>query len=1353
MAIEAASRVHGELPDSPEILGFSLRNVAIRSALTLPEDDYGVEILLSMRLDDAATVQTPEWATFSISSVGRDTDVWTEHCTGKVKIELSSSTECQIDKIETHGMSGRPVNMPLWYAKYAGLGFEFRPAFQALSEVYADPAKNLSTARVDLRKNTSLVKGGESGYPIHPTSLDGLLQLAIVSFYGGQLDKANVPHVPIRIGELYLGNSSSDDTWASAFAVGERRGLRGAYANAQLRDQSDRVVLDLKSLRYIVYTGESLATPEGGHQRDHFSSPFTRLAWKPDIRKLNSHRALTLFPPPQDQAVKVPLLDDFDTIATILVLDIYDKFAKTSDLIRETSSQARYFLEWVRRTAKREDATSITRIRKLSVDERMQLLEELCDKSKDLIEVQVAKSLHRSMEDILYGRRTGAEVLAEDDLLTALHESAMTIVGAYPQLHRVLECLGHANPSQNILELGAETCGATRVAMGALHVAGASAFKRYKGYTLTGASPDLVASAQESMAAFKDVAYSILDIDNDPLVQGHGPVYDLIIASQCLHTSPSISTALSHCRKLLRPGGKLVLVETTQDTVAHGLLFGLLPGYWNGVPDGRIDSPFLDTKLWNSALMGAGFSGTELSLQDYPSPHNTANIIVSALLEDHEPAVQDASDGQPTLVQQKDSKGSPRSVLLLHGASGLPPLLTELFQELEDRGLAPTTLSLDDATDALKPGSHIIAFLEGEDLLLDIGRSRFATFQHMARCAASMVWITRCGIVQGKNPDGAVVTGLLRNLGTENPVARYLSIDIDPDSLEQDEEADLVRCIADKEMGLQQRRDDDESEDREFVWQQGCMWVSRIVPDIGLADEWDLMQMPASRAQPLPLQSQGPVRVDFETPGILSSLYFKPYRELWAPLLPGDIEVKVAAVGLNWKDLSISAGRYDANHFSSEYAGIVTKVGSAVEGFSIGDRVYGMGKGHFGTHTRVPGKLAQKLGPADDLVEAATMPLVFMTAVYAFDRVTQLKAGEKVLIQSASGGLGLAAIQVAQGRGAEVFATVGNAEKARFLTETMGIPACHIFGSHEASEMPRAAAATGGRGFDVILSVSKGEILYESLKALHPLGRLIDVGRMDVMDAKTIGLELFQRSINFSSFDLGHVVDTDLDLAASLMEAVHQYHRAGIIGPVRPFTAFDVSQLDQVLLKFSKGTHLGKLVITYQDPDALVRMVPPVAVARFDPAATYIVTGGLGGLGRSIIRWMADRGAQNVAVLSRSGSRGATAAARGLIDDLASRGTVVTMIKCDVRDKMRVIEVIKELSSERQVKGLVHAAVSVNVSLEIAYSPSRLSHLRMMPLTRGSQPRIFRSTSFPLSNGTTLSQPKSSAQRTYTRQQ
>lgn len=132
--------------------------------------------------------------------------------------------------------------------------------------------------------------------------------------------------------------------------------------------------------------------------------------------------------------------------------------------------------------------------------------------------------------------------------------------------------------------------------------------------------------------------------------------------------------------------------------------------------------------------------------------------------------------------------------------------------------------------------------------------------------------------------------------------------------------------------------------------------------------------------------------------------------------MPDDyIEVKITAVGLNWRDVAVTTSQnvLASRNLSSEYAGFVTKVGCNVADLSVGDHVYSLGKGNFGNYERVPAALAQQLQLADDLIEAATMPLVFMSAIYAFEFLARLKKDDKVLIQSASGGLGLAAIQIA----------------------------------------------------------------------------------------------------------------------------------------------------------------------------------------------------------------------------------------------------------------------------------------------------------------------------------------------------
>ena len=217
----------------------------------------------------------------------------------------------------------------------------------------------------------------------------------------------------------------------------------------------------------------------------------------------------------------------------------------------------------------------------------------------------------------------------------------------------------------------------------------------------------------------------------------------------------------------------------------------------------------------------------------------------------------------------------------------------------------------------------------------------------------------------------------------------------------------------------------------------------------------------------------------------------------------------------------MATGNFDWDRFSTECAGIVTRLGTAVKDVHLGDRVFGAVPGNMGNFVRGPAFSIQQLPSGLKFEEAATMPVVYMTAIYAFIHLARLRRGESVLIQSATGGLGLAALQIARHLGAEVYVTVGNDEKARFLTEEFDIAKDRIFPSRELSSCGRLMQATGDRGIDVILCSTTGEQMHEMFRCIAPAGRFIEVGRTDIMENGNLNLEVFKRNATFSSFDLG----------------------------------------------------------------------------------------------------------------------------------------------------------------------------------------------------------------------------------------
>ncbi|KAI1126739.1 hypothetical protein F5Y10DRAFT_293418 [Nemania abortiva] len=1339
MAVEAVLWIHEESPEPrPKPTGYALRNVSIKAALRIPEDDQGVETIFSMELVNAVP-STSSWASFSISSVDAQADTidntWTEHCTGSVKIEFGS-LPMEAERIDTTSMDVRRIDVRSWYKTFAAIGLGYGPAFRPLASVLADPEKKLATATIALNTTSGTVKGGESRYALHPTALDGAFQLGLIACYGGRVETTTTAFVPVHFSRLYIRDSIKDGSHGAAItsALGEMRGLRGAHINQlQMLGPDGDIMLNVEKLRCISYTGGSEIdnrTKRGSHSA--FSAPFTRVVWKPDFRSLNSRSCRALFPPPRENLDRLGAVGKLKALASVIIGDVYSTFIKgdpNSGSTPTPSGNIGHFVAWVKRCAEEANNPEIAKTGQLSAEERRETIGQLYNGIEEIIEARIAKRLHENMADILSGSQTGVDVMVhsdgDDNLLSALYQRGLFMTSAYPQLSRIIDGLAHVNPHLRILEVGAGTGGATRVALRAL--TGPNGVKRYREYVFTDISPGFLAAAQTSLANFRDIRYSVLDIEADPAAQGYQSLYDVVLASQTLHATASISQMLKHCQKLLRPGGKLVLIENTvENSEITGLLLGTLTGYWHGIADGRINSPFMSLEAWDKALREAGFSGAELVLDDYPEPNNMTTTLVSTLIT--------KGDGQR---EDKESSKAFRGmeVKILHSLECNPPLLVRLQQKLDGRGISSQPARLDQAQSVVSPNDHVVVLLDGEeDFLLDIRGRHLATFQHLARTAATLVCLTFCGFSDGRNPEGAIIPGLLRTIGTENPASRFISVDISENcDLNTYDSEDLVRCVADKILPTCHKDDNGKEESRspninesEYVWQDGCLWVSRVVPDDTLRPyaEISTRNSQARCADGLALQpvnSQGPVRAAFSTPGILSSLYFQPYTELLDSIPSGYIDVKVTAVGINWKDLAVSSGRFDANNLSSEYSGIVTAVGAeAADLFSVGDRVYGMGRGHFGNYTRVPATFAQKLNAQDDLVEVATMPLVYMTAVYAFDYVTRLRRGQKVLIQSASGGLGLAAIQLARAKGAEVFAMVGTIEKAQFLIQEMKMPESHVISilpGDKTSDLDKRLIriTPQGRGFDVILSTARGDVLHASIQALAPLGHLVDVGRTDVQESKALSMELFSKGASFSSFDLSLVLDADPMLGGEIMQAVHSYYRNGSIEPIRPLSATDVSKLDQVLLRFSKGTHVGKLVVTFQDPQTLVRMLPAPSRlgVRFDPEAYYIVVGGFGGLGRSIIRWMCQRGVRKLAVLSRRGIEESCSAAQNLLHTLTTeRGINIHSFRCDVSDESQVAQIIRDTSLvfvNASLKGIIHAAVSY---LDLSFDKLSVSRWR-----------------------------------------
>ncbi|KAH6653120.1 hypothetical protein BKA67DRAFT_637287 [Truncatella angustata] len=1249
MAVEAVSQVYSSFPGPVKITGYTLSNVRIKASMKIPQDDYGLEVLTSMETAGATDATSPEWATFSISSVNRDTEEWTEHCTGLIKVEVSEAT-VYTDKIDMADAVLQAANTSAWYRKLSALGLNYGKSFQSVSKVMVDQDLNLAVGQLDLIAAADNAKGYESSYPLHPTAFEGAFQLGFLTCRGGQIEQTGSAFAAVQIPQIYLKNGICEES-NTVVGYAKRHGLRGSdCVDLQLLSQSGKIVMSVENLRFASFISAQPSSTDGV-----VGGSLARLVWKPSFRYMNNRQSRNMFPPPQENVEIAPLWGTTNRLAHMVVYDIYRKYAQGRDGPKP-SGEVGHFLAWIKRMGEKDQSEPIREARGLSNDELLQRINQLIHQAPNVTEVKIIKLLHEEMADILYERKTGIDILIQNDLLTPLYQTGLLMTSVYPQLSRVLEGLGHSNPNLRILEIGGGTGGATRIAVKAL--SGPNGTKNYHDYTFTDVSPGFLSSARDSMTDFQDFNYAVLDVEVDPVKQGFEPVYDLIIASQVLHATISMANTLANVRKMLKPGGQLLLVESNRNFTVHGIVVGTFTGYWFGIPDGRVDAPFMGLERWDSELRKAGFSGLDIVLDDFPSPHNTTSAMLSTLLRPSESTHQ----GKPALHIQ---------ILNCPGAS--TALVGRISEEIDKRGYSFHTASFDDASTLIPPKSHVIVLLDEKRLSYSTGERYFQTLQYLAQNTVSLVVLTSCGMVSGHNPHAAMIPGLLQALRAEGSSGKFASIDIDADgfAVDTDELEDLARSIVDQQLSLSKINEGGPGpEDREFVWQDGCLWVSRYVTDMSLRPENSPRHTVVASGD-FRCSSEDAVRAVFQAPGYLP-LTLETDKEMWQVIPENDIEVKIAASGLSWTQSDSLTGRSDAFHPSSEYSGVVTAVGASVIGFEAGDRVYGLGIGYIGNYSRVPASLARKMSACDDLVQMASILTV--------------------LFLSPTNEVGLAGIRIAKAKGADVWVVFDTPEQADSHVEMLGLPPSQVLSS---LDLQQAGGKVLQRGFDVVLTTAtQDKDLCAALKVLAPLGYLIKVGPANPGESRgAFTSELFQKNVNFSLVDPLVLLGSNPQLCNEIMDTVDGYYRDGFIEPIHAVTSIDITDLAscQIIGDVIKDMQPGKLLVTFNDANAFSKAASATPTIRFNSEASYLIAGNFDGPVRALVRWMGEHGARHIVLLSTRDISSNTEDDK-LLARLATRGISLQVVQCDISDRDEILHKIPQASQERPVKGVVHLA-------------------------------------------------------------
>lgn len=388
----------------------------------------------------------------------------------------------------------------------------------------------------------------------------------------------------------------------------------------------------------------------------------------------------------------------------------------------------------------------------------------------------------------------------------------------------------------------------------------------------------------------------------------------------------------------------------------------------------------------------------------------------------------------------------------------------------------------------------------------------------------------------------------------------------------------------------------------------------------------------------------------------------------------------------------VAMGQIPDNLLGFEASGIITHVGHDVTHFEVGDSVCTLGHGSHRTLFRNKAIFCQRIPDGISFAEAATFPLVHCTAFYSLVHVARVRPKQSILIHAAAGGVGQAVIQIAKHFDLEIFATVGSKDKRKLIQEEYGIPDNHIFNSRDLSFEKGVLRMTNGRGVDCIINSLSGEALRRTWRCIAPFGTFIEIGMKDILGNTGLEMRPFLQDATFTFINLKHVMTANPQLMAEIIEGTFDFLRQGISRAVSPVTVYPVSEVEDAFRLMQTGKHRGKIAITWDGKDVVPVLHHASNIAMLDEHATYVLVGGLGGLGRSLSNLLVDLGARNLCFVSRSGDQ--STSAQRLIRDLGQKNVKTSVYRCDIANRDSVAKTISNCSEHMPpIKGVFQCAM------------------------------------------------------------
>lgn len=1258
MAMEAAAQRALMRKAGTIIEGYQFRDVVISSGLIIPETPSEVEVVISVKAY-SESVRTPSnlWDEFCISSVSSD-DRWTEHCRGLISVqspskstnpvngqaqEASSLAAHQALVEEFEDVCQTPWNAEELYERLSQIGMHYGPTFANLENLRWAPGHCIGNLTIP---DTAAVMPMhyEQTDVIHPGTLDSIFQTylpALATDSGRMYDAI----VPVSIEDMFIayGLKRQPEDRLVSYTSTSRKDYR--FSSASMTVFEGQYTPGSKP---VIHIGEmtlaSLDREESSERDDEVPPRAYNVKWAPDVDLLAQKQLADLCSAPTVAMGTKGKTQEIDRAVVQLLRGVLAKIPEqrseeagqyAHDLWKLVSAQVKLH------TAHQRDSG-------------------YCSPAE--VSTTIARAAN-ALPKLLVGEVTAADFthtysLAALAATPGLFENNRS-VAAYVQL------LAHKKPSLAVLTVGPQSGPASLNLLSLLSEMGGG-IAPFATFHHSDAELNVQESAKTRFPSWADsIGFrDVMEEGGVPQTTSRGVdnTYDVVIAFNALGSSAQLSKTLSATSTLLTYGGNLVLVDHAPTSPLATLLWGPLPSFLSSQADVASPMSMADVQ---GVVHGMGYKTRATLSEDV--------LVLQRATE--EPEAESGKTVDVLIVADQDAAGID---------------LKQLRSLCEEMGAATDVVSFGEARP--RPGQACIVLSElSRPVLVGPETAEWEALKQMAHNSAGLVWVTRgAGSDTCADPQAALIQGLARTVRAEVGDGPVVTLD-----LESVEGAAAAARIANvfRRRVLHAVADDDV----ELVERGGILHVPRMIEDSDATEQLAERVGPAKQGPtPVPLDKVGAARLFAGTPGLLDTLHFAPDERVQGPLPPGYVEMRVKAAGINFKDVMMAMGQIPVEDLGCESSGTITAVGSDVQGLQVGDRVVCMGSGSFCTQLRLDARLVHRIPDSLSLETAAALPITYVTALHSVQNIARLQQGETILVHAATGGLGQAVVELSQLAGAVVLVTVGSVEKKRLIQERFGIPEEHILFSRNTGFARDVMRLTQGRGVDVVVNSLAGEALRQSWTCIAPNGRFVELGQRDITVNARLDMAVFARNASFTAYNLAYALKEDPQAARDILgKVLTLYERGSLRGP-HPLETVPFSQLGQTFRKMQTGVHVGKLVAVVEPGDTVNYQAPQPAhddmQGLFRPDATYLLVGGLGGLGRATALWMASRGARHVLLLSRSGRDGE--GEESLVGALEAAGCRATVAACDIADAARLGSVLAAARDTMPpVRGVIQGAM------------------------------------------------------------